>query len=64
MQQEDAERIGKVAAIHPLVAQALGWLPRDRVARIREWGLLDVSIEHVARMLSNGHLRVEKTSAK
>lgn len=58
----DSERSELVAPIHPLVAQALGWLPRDTVAGIGAWGRLDASIEHVRRLVDLGVIPRGETS--
>lgn len=53
LQLDAADRAGKRCPINPVYAQARGWLNQAERARIGNWGLLDLSVEHVARLHHN-----------
>jgi len=55
--RSDAARAARPLPFDPLVAQALGYLPRSVADSIGAWGALPRSSDHVARLYRNGHLR-------
>ena len=60
----DEQRRGREQGFNPLVAHALGWLGPDVVRGIGEWGLYDIEVEHVERMVRNGRMAPEETSKR